>query len=195
LYYQDLHVPVRAPGKQRAGAEGPIKTLYLLRHAKSDWSDPRLEDFDRPLSPRGRRAGRAIGQAMHAKGLIPAAILCSAARRALDTWDLVGPFLGGRSQVKVLRSLYLASPSRLLATLQRLPAALPSALLLGHNPGLAGLARQLAGPDSKKGALTRLSEKYPTAALAVFHVDVEDWADLGPGAGRLIDFLRPRDLE
>jgi len=132
---------------------------------------------------------------MRDKGLIPAVVLCSAARRALETWDLVAPFLGGRSQVKILRSLYLAAPSRLLAAVQRLPADISSALLLGHNPGLAGLAQQLAGPDSKTAALLRLSEKYPTGALAVFRFDIDDWAELRPGAGRLVRFLRPRDVE
>jgi len=132
---------------------------------------------------------------MRDQGLIPAAVLCSEARRALETWDLVGPFLGGRSQVKVLRSLYLASPGRLLAALQRLPPEVPSALLLGHNPGLAALAQQLAGPGSKKEARHHLSEKYPTGALAVFRFDIDDWMELAPTAGRLVSFLRPRDLD
>lgn len=195
MSYQDLHVRGRSQARRRRHREAAIKTLYLLRHGKSDWSDPRLEDFDRPLAPRGLRAGRLIGQAMRDNALTPAVVLCSAARRALQTWDLVGSFLGGRSQVKVLRSLYLASPSGLLAALQRLPAEVPSALLLGHNPGLASLAEQLAGPKSKKAILHQLSEKYPTGALAVYRCDLDDWADLAPGRGRLVDFLRPRDLE
>jgi len=198
LYYQDLHVRDRRSTRQDrrlALREASIKTLYLLRHGKSDWSDPRLEDFDRPLATRGQRAGRLVGRAMRDMGLVPTVVLCSAARRAQETWELVRPILGGRSRVRVLRSLYLATPSRLLAAVQRLPAEAPSALLIGHNPGLAGLARLLSGPDSKTGALTRLGEKYPTGALAELRFDVADWASLAAGKGRLLRFLRPRDLQ
>lgn len=171
-----------------------MKRLYLLRHAKSDWSDPSLGDFDRPLAPRGIKAAKRMGRAVGKKNLIPDAVLCSAARRAVETWDLLRTALPADVHTKVLRSLYLAAPSRLLQELRRRPDGMNAVMMIGHNPGLATLAERLSGPTSKQGALRRLHEKYPTAALAVIEFDVEHWSDVGEGAGRLTRFLCPKDL-
>ena len=171
-----------------------MKTLYLLRHAKSDWSDRTLEDFDRPLAPRGIKAAPRIGKTMRKRSLIPEIVLCSEARRALETWSLVEPELGAPVPVKVLRGLFLAPPSKLLGTVRRLPDDYASAMLIGHNPGMEHLAADLAGPRSDPDAVRRLAQKFPTAALAALAFDVDGWDDIGPGTGRLTSFLRPRDL-
>lgn len=170
------------------------RTLYLLRHAKSSWSDPALDDFDRPLNKRGRKAAVEMGKAMKRRGLVPDLLLCSAARRAQDTWALVAPSLGEDLPVRVQRGLYLATPSRLLTALARVPATVERVLLLGHNPGLEQLALRLAGSESKSSALVTLQAKYPTGALAEFLFDTADWSELGSASGRLIRFLRPCDL-
>jgi phosphohistidine phosphatase len=171
-----------------------MKTLYLLRHAKSDWSEPGLGDFDRPLAPRGTKAAPRMGKAIRKKGLIPAVVLCSEARRALETWSLIEPELRTSVPVKALRSLYLAPPSKLLAAIRRISDEHASAMVIGHNPGMESLAAGLAGPRSDPDALRRMRNKFPTAALAVFDFDTERWADIGPGQGRLTAFLAPRDL-
>jgi phosphohistidine phosphatase len=169
--------------------------LLLLRHAKSDWKDKSLGDFDRPLAPRGRRAAPRVGRWLAAEGLEPDLVLCSTARRAVETVELLLTALASAPETDCLKTLYLAPPSRLLAVLRRQGADRRRILLVAHNPGLHHLAVALAGRQEggagSKGRL--LAEKFPTAALARFQV--EAWPTLGQAPARLLDFVRPRDLE
>ena len=171
-----------------------MKTLVLLRHAKSDWSDPSLGDFDRPLATRGIEAAPRMGQAIRARGLVPDLVLCSSAARARETWDLVAPELKATPRVKFQRGLYLASPAKLLEKLRGADNAAKTVLLIGHNPGLELLAAVLAGPGSDPDARQAFSEKFPTAALCAFAFDIAGWRDAAEATGRLTLFLRPRDL-
>lgn len=171
-----------------------MKTLYLLRHAKSDWSEGGMTDFDRPLAPRGREAAPAMGRYMKSKKLAPDLVLCSAAARAKETWDLVAAELGGAPEVRVLKGLYMASPGRLLDALRKVPAGVRSVLLIGHNPGMEVLAERLVGSGTRK-AIARLAVKYPTGALAAIQFKVDDWAALADGTGHLTRFMRPKDLD
>jgi phosphohistidine phosphatase len=165
--------------------------LLLLRHAKSDWGNPGLDDFDRGLAPRGRRAAPCMGRYLQAQGLEPDLVLCSSAGRAKETLELVLTALASTPQISYLKTLYLAPPSRLLTILRRQSPKTGRLLLIGHNPGLQHLALELAGP--RRGAAARsLAEKYPTAALARF--EVADWAQLGAAPAKLVEFVRPRDL-
>ncbi len=170
------------------------KVLYLLRHAKSSWCDSELSDFDRPLNDRGRKAAPRMAAYMKQHGLVPTLVLCSSSRRAAETWDLMSSAFNPDITVKHRRSLYLASPSRLLADLSHLPATVERVLMIAHNPGLARLALSLAGPGSTPHALEELRQKYPTSALAEFHLTAETWSKLADSAGRLNRFVRPRDL-
>ncbi len=176
------------------GTCATVKVLYLLRHAKSDWSAAGPPDVERPLSKRGIRAARTVGSAMHNADIAPALVLCSFAQRAVETWSLLAPELPRQIPVKTMRSLYLASPSSILTMAQRLPNSIDSTLVLAHNPGLHNLALSLAGPDSERQAVALLREKYPTGALAEFRFQVDEWSDLCAGTGQLLRFLRPRDL-
>ena len=174
------------------------KILLLLRHAKSSWSDPSLDDFERPLNPRGRTAAPRMGAFLHKRGLVPELTLCSTARRAVETWSLADAALtaSGRSPVptKYLRSLYLAAPSRILTALRRTPDEVETLLVVGHNPGIAHLALSLAGAGSERKALHRLQAKFPTAALAELRFAVEHWRDAGPATSGLVCFVTPKDL-
>lgn len=172
-----------------------MKTLGLLRHGKSDWSDPSLEDFERPLAPRGTKAAPRMGKAMKALGLVPDLVLCSAARRTRETWDLVAPRLGGTPRVSLSRGLYLAGPPALLKAIREVGPEVETLLMIGHNPGLENLAALLAGPDSEPRLLTKMGKKFPTGALAVLAFEIDTWREAAPGAGRLIRFVRPRDLD
>lgn len=172
-----------------------MKTLALLRHAKSDWSDRDLDDFDRPLAPRGLKAARRMGKAMRKLGLVPDLVLCSRARRTCQTWDLAAPELACDAPVSARRDLYLASPDSLLHAIRGVEPDTGTLLLIGHNPGIHGLAAALSGPDSDPMAARTMLESFPTAALAVLTFEARSWRDAGPGAGRLIQFLRPRALE
>ena len=177
-----------------AATKGSMKTLLLYRHAKSAWDDPHLEDFDRPLSPRGRKAAPTMGAALAAHGLLPDLVLCSAAVRTQETWRLTAPKLGGTPELKVLRSLYLASPAQLLRQIHRTADEVERLMVIAHNPGLETLSLRLAGPGSGGDDRARLSEKFPTAAVAVFELPQARWSALQAQGARLTSFLRPRDL-
>ncbi len=171
-----------------------MPTLMLLRHAKSDWSDPGLADFDRPLNKRGRRAAPLIGRYLRKQDLLPDLVLCSGARRARQTWELVSAKLRSEVPVRFLRSLYLAPPSRLLATLQRQPEEVERLMMVGHNPGMENLAAHLAG-GGDVALRARMQEKFPTATLAVFSFAAETWGGVASGGGELLRFVVARDLE
>jgi len=166
-----------------------------LRHAKSSWSDLELADFERPLAPRGSRAAKAMARhAAKQPGGPPTLVLCSPARRALDTLEPWRERLPEGARVRVERPLYLASAARLLARLRRLPDAQRDVLLIGHDPGLHQLAVALARP-SRSPADARLREKLPTGALVELELELPHWRALAPGTARLAAFVRPRDLE
>ena len=170
-----------------------MRTLLLLRHAKSSWENAGLADVDRPLAPRGRRVAPLMARRMVEQGWVPDLVLCSQALRVRQTWQLMAPLLGEAIPCKTLRSLYPGAPSRLLMALHRAPPEAGTLLLIGHNPGLEMLATDLCGRGSEQ-ALARMSAKFPTAGLAVIRFDGDDWSDLASGGGRLEAFVRPKDV-
>ncbi|MEE9544774.1 MAG: histidine phosphatase family protein [Rhodospirillales bacterium] len=171
-----------------------MKILYLLRHAKSSWKDSSLDDFDRPLKKRGRRAGKLMATYLRDQGISPDLILCSAAKRALQTLEYIHQSMDANIPVEIKEELYHASPKGLLERLARLDDGVNQVMVIGHNPGLETLAANLAG-DAEATSLKRMTSKYPTAALAVLKTSVKRWRELGPGGARLEQFVCPRDLE
>ncbi len=169
-----------------------MKTLYLLRHAKSSWSDNGLRDHDRPLAKRGKEATAVLAAHIAAAGVAPAIVLCSTARRAQETLDGVKSALDDDVAVWSDEGLYGADSDDLLAVLRELPGTVPSAMIVGHNPGLQDLAIELAG-DGDQRALARLHGKFPTGALATLRVP-ETWASLAPGRATLEGLVVPREL-
>ncbi|HSA83245.1 MAG TPA: histidine phosphatase family protein [Geminicoccaceae bacterium] len=170
-----------------------MRTLLLMRHAKSSWDRPDLADAERPLAARGRKAAPLIARYLKEQRLIPDLVLCSPALRVRETWELMTPVLGGAVACRTLHSLYAAPPSRLVEPLRRVADEVRVLLVIGHNPGLGSLAAGLAGAGPKK-ALERLRTKFPTGGLVVLTFEIERWAELAAGAGRLADFVRPKDL-
>ena len=171
-----------------------MRTLTLLRHAKSGWDDPVVRDFDRPLNAKGARAAAVIGQEMRALGLAFDYIVASPALRVMETIDHLSAGYGRRIEPAWDRRLYLAPVALLLDLVHALPPEAEHVLMIGHNPGLAELVLLLA-PDEPEATLRReVAIKYPTASLAELHV-VGDWAALLPGEARLMRFIRPRDLD
>ncbi|MGH6945441.1 MAG: SixA phosphatase family protein [Geminicoccaceae bacterium] len=175
-----------------------MRTLLLLRHAKSSWQAPELADVDRPLAPRGRQAAPLIAQLIVKRRWLPDLVLCSPALRVRETWQLMAPVLGEGIVCKTLRTIYPGAPSRLLATLHRADDEARTLMLIGHNPGLATFAASLCGRASSGGgskkALEKMTAKFPTAGLAVIGFDAEHWSEVTTGAGRLEAFVRPKDL-
>ena len=167
-----------------------MRTLLLLRHAKSSWADPALADVDRPLAPRGEQAARAIARYLLEKRVRPELVLCSPALRTRRTLEAIEPSLGRDVRVEYVPELYGASSDELLARLRAVPDSDGSVLVLGHNPGLQELAVALAG---RGAGVDRLRQKFPTAALATLAVD-EAWGELRPGRAELVDYVVPKEL-
>jgi phosphohistidine phosphatase len=170
------------------------KRLILLRHAKSAWEDQDIADFERPLSTRGRRAAPIVGAYLARAGYLPELVLCSSARRAVETLELATAAWPSPPNVRKQKSLYLAMPREMLKRLQAAGGSLGSVMLVGHNPGIADLANWLCH-DGDPGARAALSRKFPTGAVAVIDFDVEDWRDVDAETGRLVAFVTPRQIE
>ncbi len=168
-----------------------MKSLTLLRHAKSGWDDPVARDFDRPLNERGRRAARAVGEKMKAERLGFDLVLASPARRVVDTIEEVETAFGPLNACYDDR-IYLASAETLLDMVHQADASAQRLLLAGHNPGFERLALLLTRPGTLR---SEAEVKYPTGTLAEIRFDVAHWRDVSPGRGELMRFIRPRDLD
>ena len=180
-------------GRLEAFVEIAVRTLLLMRHAKSSWDRPEVADVDRPLAPRGQEAAPLIARHIKERKWRPDLVLCSHAERVRATWQLMAPVLGRSIECRTLRAIYLGAPSRLLEALRRAGDEVGTLMLIGHNPGLGRLAVSLCGAGPKK-ALARMRTKFPTATLAVIGFEVDHWREIAPGAGRLEAFVRPKDL-
>jgi phosphohistidine phosphatase len=168
-------------------------TLSLLRHAKSSWDAPGLDDFERPLARRGEDAAPRMGAYMKKHAIAPELILCSTAVRTRQTLDLVLPHLSGAPVVQYEDALYLAPARTLLARLRKIGAETTHAMLVGHDPGMHELAMDLAGSGEAE-ALAALAHKFPTAGLAVIGFKASSWSKIASGKGRLEQFLTPKTV-
>lgn len=170
-----------------------MKTIYLLRHAKSSWKDATLDDFDRPLNKRGRRAAKLVGEYLVANGIEPAQILCSSSKRTRETLEYLQGAIGTSIPTRFEKAIYLAEAPDLLGRLRRLSDRLSSVMVIGHNPGMERLVLMLAAGG--RGSETRMADKFPTGALAVLTADIDIWERLAPDGAQLDAFVCPRDLE
>ena len=169
-----------------------MKTILLLRHAKSAWSEPRLDDHERPLSRRGEQAAKAMAAHIARREPRPDLILCSTALRTRQTLAPLIKLLDAPAPpIALEKRLYLASEDVLLADLQAVADGVATVLLIGHNDGIWHLAEGLAGSGP---ALAALREKYPTGTLATLRAPDGPWQDLARGSAELVAFIRPRDL-
>lgn len=170
------------------------RTLLLLRHAKSAWSDPRLDDHDRPLNRRGERAAKAMADHLAQLGLRPDLILCSTALRTRQTLaPIVAMLTVPAPLINLSKDLYLASEDVLLTQLQAVSDDATTVLLIGHNDGIWRFATALTD-DGPPEELAALRDKFSTGALATLSLRDEPWRTLDFGAARLVSFVRPRDL-
>lgn len=175
--------------------------LWLLRHAKSAWDDPSLDDFARPLSPRGKKACRALARHMAERAIHPDLVLCSPATRTKQTWERLEkrlaadrpPRVPGDPRARFDQKLYLAEFPALLGLVRATPAAIRELLVIGHNPGLEEFAQRLTG-TSAGDALSRLAEKYPTGGLAELTFTAKTWGQVAEKGGFLASFVVPAQL-
>jgi phosphohistidine phosphatase len=172
------------------GTEDAGRRLVLMRHAKSDWPD--MADHERPLAKRGRRDAPVVGRWLGTSGYVPDAVICSTARRARETWELASPGLaevmpGASPAVSYEPRVYEATVLGLLMLIREFDPAWRTAVVVGHNPGLAELTVGLMSPDAEA------PHAFPTAAVAVLGLS-GSWAEASPGEGRLLAFTIPAEL-
>ena len=169
-------------------------TLTLFRHAKSSWAHPSLEDFDRPLAPRGEQAAPLMGAFLAERGLIPDLVLCSASRRTRQTRSLAFGQVKSRPETQFLDEAYHATVPALKAIIRGAPDGTRHLMLIGHNPGLQALALELIGggdPAGRRG----VAHKFPSAAVAVMTFDAANWAGIRAGGAYLTIFTTPKQLD
>lgn len=162
-----------------------MKTLLLLRHAKSDWDDPSLRDFDRPLAPRGNRDAPRIGKALRKRGPLPDLIVSSPAARAKATIKAVIKAARLSLEIQFDETVYGASSPELMKLIRLLPDRSSCVLLVGHNPGFEDLVGRLSGSH----------QRMPTAALACLEFQTDHWDDVNDGEGKLAWLLSPKHLD
>jgi phosphohistidine phosphatase len=164
------------------------RTLTLIRHAKSAWDDPDLDDHARPLAERGRRDATAVGRVLAERRIRPDLVLCSSAERTRQTWRRAERAGARAAEVRYEDRVYDASSYELLRLMHSVPSEVRSLMLIGHAPGLPELAERLC-VESVSGPARRMRLKFPTSGLAVFAVTVS-WAELREAS--LLDFVVPR---
>ena len=162
-----------------------MKTLLLLRHAKSSWKDSDLDDHDRPLNKRGKREAPRMGQLLKEEDLVPEFIVASSAKRAWRTAECAALHSGYRGETRVTSELYEAPASSIVKVVQSTPEPIQRLLVVGHNPGLEELLEQLTGNYTPLSA----------GALAFVYLEIENWGELADASrGKLVRVWQPREL-
>lgn len=172
-----------------------MKKLGLWRHAKSDWHDRALRDFDRPLNKRGLKGAAIMGKHIVKHGVYWERIIASPAVRVTQTIELGAEAARIAPQARWDRRIYLASSATLLDLLREQEGDPATILMVGHNPGLEDLIFDLVPDDGSSPLRDTVEEKFPTATFAVLEMDIENWSELQEGTARLVHLMRPRDLD
>ena len=162
-----------------------MKSLLVLRHAKSSWKQPDLADHDRPLNKRGKRDAPLMGRLLKKKGLVPDNIISSTAIRARSTAKAVAKASGYKGEIILNHSLYAAGPDAYLSVMHDLSDEYARVLIIGHNPGLEELLEMLTGEI----------RVMPTCSLAHVKLRVDKWSDIDNKIkGKVAGIWRPRNL-
>ena len=162
-----------------------MRTLLILRHAKSSWSEPYSSDHERPLNKRGKRDAPRVGKLLLEQDLVPGLILSSTAQRASDTAKIVAEYCGYENEIIFTRDLYHADVETYLWVLGEIPDEVDSVMVVGHNPGMEEVLDFLTGE----------SEWLPTAGLAQIEIPVLSWRNISDDVeGELVHIWRPKEL-
>lgn len=167
------------------------KTLILFRHAKSAWPEG-LDDHERPLAEKGRKAAPVMAKWLAGNGLKPTVALVSSARRTQETWTLAAPELG-KIVKRDVAEIYEAPVGRILDAIHAVEPSVETLLVVGHNPGMEDLSRLLMKDDGGEAG-ARLRHKFPTAGIAVLSLPVEDWTIVTPRIATLEHFVTPKSV-
>lgn len=166
-----------------------MKTLYIIRHAKSSWEDTELSDFERPLNERGKRDAPRMGKRLKEKDFVPDLILSSPAKRAFSTAKRIAKILEyDKSKIKTDRLLYHADDEMLLSVIQHIKDKSDTVMIVGHNPGLTDFVNSFMeeGMDI---------DNVPTCGIVAFEIPVDSWKELKWGIGKFLFFDYPKSKE
>jgi phosphohistidine phosphatase len=172
-----------------------VKRLFLLRHAKAAPAEPGIEDHDRPLMLSGVEDAGAMARHACKNDYTVDLILCSSSARTVQTAELILKQLAAKIEYR--DALYLAPAAKIVAAVRAAPMEAAALMIVGHNPGLEEAAAMLAREPVRRKERARrevLDEKFPTGALAILDFDVKRWRDVAQGHGKLVDFVRAKDL-
>ena len=172
-----------------------MKKLTLLRHAKSDWTDRSMRDFDRPINERGIRGAIAMGRYLAEQKTRFDCVIASPAVRVVETIDQLETSYGLSLKADWDRRIYLASSVTLMDLLRGLSGDPDHVLMVGHNPGLEDLIFDLVPDDGTSPLRDEVEDKLPTAALAVLELAIEKWSAIEEHCAKLVALTRPRDLD
>ncbi len=162
-----------------------MKTLFIMRHAKSSWDNPNWSDFERPLNERGFQTAPLMGEVMLKNNFTPEIIVSSPAMRAKQTAQLVKESAAFEAGIRFDERIYEASISILLGVVADIEDLYDSAMIVGHNPGFENLVRTLTGKI----------EPMPTATLAVVDLEINSWKEINSETGNLRKMIRPKELK
>lgn len=168
-----------------------MKILGLFRHAKSEWDDTAARDFDRGINERGRRGSVVMGEHIRDHAIEWGAVIASPAERVKATLDL------GLPEVTPIydQRLYLASVETIMEVVEAHGDNHAALMIAGHNPGLQDVLLELVSPAKENELFREAVVKFPTATYAVLELDIDDWSQLRKFTGKLVHFMRPRDLD
>lgn len=163
-----------------------MKTIFLMRHAKSSWKKKDLPDLERPLNKRGEKDASRMGKLLEKQDLHPGRIVSSTAIRASLTAEIVAKKLDYKDEIDYLPALYQAESDTILAIFRSMPEDIDTALIISHNPGIEMLIQIISDKV----------ESFPTGAIAQLEFDVQNWADIqNAESGKMTELWRPKDLK
>jgi phosphohistidine phosphatase len=166
-----------------------VKTLYIIRHAKSSWEDPDKDDFDRPLNDRGKRDAPRMGKRLKEKGITPDLMLTSPAKRAFSTARRIGKVLKySKDNIKMDKKLYHADEETILSIIRELKDKHNVVMVFGHNPGLTDFINSF-----QTGELD--IDNLPTCGIVAFELNISSWKDAAWGKGKIMFFDYPKSRE
>jgi phosphohistidine phosphatase len=168
--------------------------LAIMRHAKSDWDQPGLADFDRPLNKRGREAAERVGRELRNRRVRFDRLIASPAVRVRETLERLEHGYGKELEVDFEPRVYEASLATLFDLVRAVPASIHAPLLIGHNPTLHQLVLALTSPDDS-GLREKLTENFPTAALALISFPAGRWDEVSQASGTVLELILPRELD
>jgi phosphohistidine phosphatase len=166
-----------------------VKTLYIIRHAKSSWDASNVDDFERPLNDRGKRDAPRMGKRLKEKAIHPELMLSSPAKRALSTAKKIAEVLKyAKGDIKTERKLYHADEETMLSIVREMKDKYNTVMLFSHNPGLTDFVNSLMTGEID-------IDNIPTCGVVAFQLDVSSWKEVNWGTGKLLFFDYPKSRE